>query len=57
MKECNSVKNPMVPGQQPSKDEQGVKVDETQYKSLIGSLIYITATRPGMLYSVSLLCT
>lgn len=38
MKDCNSVKNPMVPGQQPSKDEKGVKIVETHYKSLIGKL-------------------
>ncbi|XP_062104164.1 uncharacterized mitochondrial protein AtMg00810-like [Humulus lupulus] len=34
------------------KDEQGVKVDLTLYRSMIGSLLYHTASRPDICYSV-----
>lgn len=55
MENCNAVKNPMVPGQQLTRDEGGELADETEYKRLVGSLIYITATRPDVVFSVSLL--
>ncbi|XP_043809750.1 secreted RxLR effector protein 161-like [Manihot esculenta] len=41
----NPVKNPIVPGSKFSKDGGGAKVDATLFKQLIGSLMYITATR------------
>ncbi|WZY75710.1 hypothetical protein YC2023_022094 [Brassica napus] len=52
---CNSVSNPMVPGSKMDMDEGGERVDETFYKQIIGSLMYITNTRPGLQFSVSLL--
>ncbi|KAL8140415.1 hypothetical protein V2J09_006436 [Rumex salicifolius] len=33
----------------------GVQTDSTQYKQLIGSLLYITATRPDLMFTVCLL--
>ncbi|XP_021911171.1 uncharacterized protein LOC110825008, partial [Carica papaya] len=38
-----------------SKDKKGSKVDEGNYRSLIGSLLYLTASRPDILFVVSLL--
>ncbi|XP_062075538.1 secreted RxLR effector protein 161-like [Humulus lupulus] len=35
-----------------TRDENGVKVDPTLYKSMIGSLLYLTASRPDICYSV-----
>lgn len=51
----NEVKNPIVPGTRLSKSGDGNKVDLTTYKQLIGSLMYITSTRPDLMYVVCLL--
>lgn len=55
MADSNPVKVPMIPGSKLYKDEEGTKVDETYYKQLVGSLIYLTATRPDLMFSVSLI--
>lgn len=55
MEHCNSVKNPMVPGSKVSKNEEGKKIDSTIFKQMIGSLMYLTVTRPDLMYVVSLL--
>ena len=55
MMECNAVKNPIVPGCKVNKDEDGAKVDETYYKQLVGSLMYLTATRPDMMFVTCLI--
>nr|GEV20990.1 retrovirus-related Pol polyprotein from transposon TNT 1-94 [Tanacetum cinerariifolium] len=52
MWECNGVKNPIVPGTSVTKAGSGSKVDETEYKSLVGSLMYLTVTRPDLMYAV-----
>ncbi|WKA06777.1 hypothetical protein VitviT2T_024661 [Vitis vinifera] len=49
MEKSNSVKNPIVPGDRLTKNEGGVKVDATKYKQLVGSLMYLTATRPDLI--------
>ncbi|XP_071736152.1 secreted RxLR effector protein 161-like [Rutidosis leptorrhynchoides] len=41
--ESNDVCNPMTTGFKVDKDENGVKVDVTQYKQMIGSLMYLSA--------------
>ena len=41
---CNAVNNPMVPGTKLSSQEKGEEIDSTEYKQLIGSLMYITTT-------------
>ncbi|PRQ17740.1 putative RNA-directed DNA polymerase [Rosa chinensis] len=55
MEKSNSVRNPIVPGFKLMKDEGGVKVDATMYKQIVGSLMYLTATRPDLMYVVSLI--
>lgn len=55
MENCNSVKNPMVPGCKLVKDADGIRVDNTFFKQLVGSLMYLTATRPDIMFIVSLI--
>lgn len=55
MENCNAVCNPMVPGSKLDMDDGGECIDQTFYKQIIGSLIYITMTRPDLQFVVSLL--
>ena len=41
MKECNSVKNPIVSGSKLTREGGGKKVNATQFKQLVGSLVYL----------------
>ena len=54
MGQCNSVQNPMVPGFKLTRDE-GVRVDGTFYKQIVGSLMYLTATQPDLMFVLSLI--
>lgn len=49
------VQNPMVPGRKLSKEGSGSAVDATTYKQMVGSLIYLTATRPDLMFAVCLI--
>ena len=55
MAESNPVSNSIVPGTKLNRDDQGVQVDESYYKQVVGSLMYLTTTRPNMMLSVSLI--
>jgi hypothetical protein len=55
MDQYNSVHNPAVPSFKLTKDEEGIKVDSTLYKQIVGSLMYLTATRPDLMFIVSLI--
>ncbi|GAA0175604.1 transmembrane signal receptor [Lithospermum erythrorhizon] len=55
MIDCNSVSRPIVPSTKLNKDPDGELVDETYFKQMVGSLMYLTATRPDLVYAVSLL--
>jgi len=35
-----------------SKDENGVAVDQSLYRSMIGSLLYLTASRPDITFAI-----
>jgi len=35
-------------------DEESAKVDGTQYRAMIGSLLYLTASRPNIMFNVCL---
>jgi hypothetical protein len=55
MKDCNPVSTPAECGTKLHKDLDGQKVDSTLYKQIVGSLMYLTTTRPDIMYSVSLI--
>ena len=54
MGDCNPTKYPMDPKENISKDEGGVLVDTTQFKSLVGGLRYLVHTRPDIAFSVGI---
>jgi hypothetical protein len=55
MDDCNPVQVPIIPGTKLTRDGEGEKIDSTYYKQMIGSLMYMTATRPDLTYAVSLI--
>ena len=44
-----------MPGTKLSINDARTKVDATQFKQVVGSLMYLTATRPDLTYEVSLI--
>ncbi|XP_019160754.1 PREDICTED: uncharacterized protein LOC109157309, partial [Ipomoea nil] len=50
----SSVKIPMSTSQKLDKDDEGKDVDQTMYRRMIGSLLYLTASRPDISYSVGI---
>jgi len=55
MLESREVNSPIVPGSKLSKDADGVAIDESYYKKIVGSLMYLTKIRPDLVYNVSLI--
>jgi hypothetical protein len=55
MDKCNSVFNPIVPGSKLMQDTAGAKLYSIHYKQIVGSLMYLTTTRPDIMFVVSLL--
>jgi len=53
MSESKPVKSPIVLGIKMNKVVDGVTVDDTYFKQIVGSLMYLTA--PDILFSVSLI--
>ncbi|KAL4364247.1 hypothetical protein GQ457_04G014290 [Hibiscus cannabinus] len=52
---CNPVDTPMESGVKLSKFSNGIKEDPTLFKSLVGSLRYLTCTRPDILFAVGVI--
>ena len=50
--ECKPIKTPMPSNGHLDLDEGGKMVDQTLYHSMIGSLLYLTASRPDIMFSV-----
>ena len=49
---CKPIKTPMPSNGHLDLDEGGKMVDQTLYRSMIGSLLYLTASRPDIMFSV-----
>jgi hypothetical protein len=52
MEKCKPIKTPMPTNGHLDLDEGGNPVDQTLYRSMIGSLLYLTASRPDIMFSV-----
>ncbi|KAG8481821.1 hypothetical protein CXB51_027173 [Gossypium anomalum] len=55
MQNCKPVSTPMAQSEKLSSIGDYEKVDEREYRSLVGCLLYLTATRPDLMHAVSLL--
>ncbi|GJS23408.1 retrovirus-related pol polyprotein from transposon TNT 1-94 [Tanacetum coccineum] len=51
---CHSIDTPMVEKNKLDADLQGTPVDATHYRGMIGSLMYLTSSRPDLIYAVCL---
>ena len=54
MEESKPVSTPMETGCKLSKDDKSLEVDQTLYGSMIGSLLYVTTTRPNVMQAIGL---
>ena len=52
LEDCKEMNTPMLCTL--SKEDQGSKVDQKLYRGMIGSLLYLTASKPYILFSVCL---
>jgi hypothetical protein len=52
MEKCKPIKTPMPTNGHLDLDEGGNPVNQTLYRSMIDSLLYLTASRPDIMFSV-----
>ena len=52
MELCKPLSTPISTSCKLDKDEEGTNVDQKLYRGIIGSLLYLTASRPDILFSV-----
>ena len=55
MEGCKAMTTPLMENVKLSKEDKGARVDPSKYRSLIGSLLYLTITRPYLMFASSLL--
>ncbi|BBG92627.1 BURP domain-containing protein [Prunus dulcis] len=55
LNECKPVSTPLVTSEKLSKDDGSGLASEEQYRRIVGSLLYLTATRPDIMFAASLL--
>ncbi|RVW21028.1 hypothetical protein CK203_112805 [Vitis vinifera] len=51
MEEAKTMKTPMSSSIKLDMDEKGKPINSTMYRGMIGSLLYLTASRPDIMYS------
>ncbi|GJW12858.1 retrovirus-related pol polyprotein from transposon TNT 1-94 [Tanacetum coccineum] len=54
LEDSKPMKTPMSSDTKLTKDEECESVDSTKYRGMIGSLLYLTASRPNIMFSVCL---
>ena len=54
MNEAKIMVTPMHPSSSLDKDESGKSISEKEYRGMIGSLLYLTASRPDIMFAVGL---
>nr|GEV64699.1 hypothetical protein [Tanacetum cinerariifolium] len=52
MDSCDPIDTPMVDRLKLDKDPLGIPVDQTRFCSMVGSLMYLTASRPDLVFAV-----
>jgi hypothetical protein len=52
MEDCKPVITPMQTSCKLSKDDNSKSTDQRQYRSMIGSLLYVTTSRPDVMRAV-----
>nr|GFC43562.1 uncharacterized mitochondrial protein AtMg00810-like [Tanacetum cinerariifolium] len=52
MDSCDPVDTPMVDRLKLDEDPLGISVNQTQFHSMVGSLVYLTASRPDLVFAV-----
>nr|GFC05001.1 retrovirus-related Pol polyprotein from transposon TNT 1-94 [Tanacetum cinerariifolium] len=50
MDSCDPVDTPMVDRLKLDEDPLGISVDQTRFRSMVGSLMYLTASRPDLVF-------
>ena len=55
MQDCKAAITPTVMGSKLSKEDNNKDFDPSLYKSIVGSLMYLTTTRPDIMHTVSLI--
>jgi hypothetical protein len=54
MEDSKPVGTPMVIGYKLRKDDDSPESDQSSYRSMIGSLLYITASRPDIMHAIGM---
>ncbi|KAI5336535.1 hypothetical protein L3X38_015803 [Prunus dulcis] len=55
LKDCKSVVTPLVASERLCKEDGSEATNESEYRQIVGSLLYLTATRPDIMFASSLL--
>ena len=54
MENCKPVSTPMITGCNLSSNDDCPTVNQLEYRSMIGSLLYLTGTRPNIMHAVGI---
>ncbi|KAI5343247.1 hypothetical protein L3X38_011123 [Prunus dulcis] len=55
LKDCKAMSTPLDMNEKLSKEDGSEQADEKVYRQIVGSLLYLTATRPDIMFAASLL--